>query len=117
MRKLFIYGLLVSLFPLSAFAQITTDDTGLEQTGAPIYGATPDIGEYIGTRIIAPALGVIGILFFLFMIYAGFLWMTAAGNETQVTKAKSILTNSLIGTVIIVIAYAVTRYLVGVLAF
>lgn len=118
MRKFLLLTLFLGSIPSRVFAQITPGDTGLQQTGAPIYGNTPpNIGVYIGERIVAPALGIIGVLFLLLMIYAGFLWMTAAGNETQLTKAKGILTNSLIGTFIIVLAYTLTRYFVRSLAF
>ncbi|PIR92378.1 hypothetical protein COU01_01910, partial [Candidatus Falkowbacteria bacterium CG10_big_fil_rev_8_21_14_0_10_44_15] len=52
----------------------------------------------------------LGIIFLVLVLYAGFLWMTAAGNEDQVTKAKSILTTSIIGIVIIVAAYAIVTF-------
>ena len=118
MRKLYFTAVaLLFSAPMGAFAQISVGDTGLQETGTPIYGsATPDIGTYIANFIIKPAFGVIGLLFFILMVYAGFLWMTAAGNDAQVTKAKQILTNSVIGTFVVIVAYAVTSYLVSALA-
>ncbi len=38
--------------------------------------------------IIQLALSVLGVLFVVFMIYAGYLWLTAAGNEQKVAKQK-----------------------------
>jgi hypothetical protein len=34
------------------------------------------------------ALGLVGIVVLVLVIYAGYLWMTAAGNEDQVETAK-----------------------------
>ena len=116
MKRLLSLVIILASAPLSVFAQIDREETGLTQTGGGIYGTDPDIGEFIGEKLITPAFGIIGIIFFVLMVYAGFLWMTAGGNETQVTKARTILTNSLIGTIIVVIAYAVTRFLVAALS-
>ena len=65
------------------------------------------IGNAIGT-----ALSLVGLIFLVLMVYAGYLWMTARGEEEQVTKARKIIVGSLIGIVIVVSAYAIT-YLVG----
>jgi hypothetical protein len=40
----------------------------------------------------------------LLLIYGGVFWMTARGNESQVDKAKNIITNSLVGLIIILLA-------------
>lgn len=40
-------------------------------------------------------------VFVLLMLYGGYLWMTAAGNEEQVGKAKKYIINSVIGIVIV----------------
>jgi amino acid transporter len=58
--------------------------------------------------IIRAVLSVIGVLFLILTIYAGVLWMTASGNEEQVTKAKNIIKSSLIGLIIVLAAYGIT---------
>jgi hypothetical protein len=45
------------------------------------------------------------------MIYAGILWMTAQGNEQQVSKAKNLLINATIGLIITLAAYAITSFI------
>lgn len=67
------------------------------------------LAETIGS-IIAKVLEIIGIVFLLFMIYGGWIWMKAKGNEEQVTRAREILTNSVIGILIIVTAYLLTFF-------
>ena len=111
----FLLALLVPTFlvPSFAFAQLSPDETGLDATGQEAYGELiddQDLGGYIGSRVITPLLSLVGLIFLLLMIYAGFLWMTAAGNETQVGKAKNIMTAAVIGTIIIAAAYAITNF-------
>ncbi|MBI5622057.1 hypothetical protein HY933_04320 [Candidatus Falkowbacteria bacterium] len=60
--------------------------------------------------IIRWILMVIGLVFFILIIYAGVQWMTASGNEEQLTKAKGILQSAIIGLVIVFAAYAITLF-------
>ena len=84
---------------------------GLDDVATNVYGAqkTTELEDMI-VFVINAILGLLGIIFLVLTLYAGFLWMTAAGNDEQVTKAKSILTAAIIGVVIIVAAYAITNF-------
>ncbi|MFH0856901.1 MAG: pilin [bacterium] len=57
-------------------------------------------------------LTLLSIVFVLLIIYAGFLWMSAGGNDDQVAKSKTIIKNSLIGLIIALSAYATAYYIV-----
>ena len=48
--------------------------------------------------------GFIGIILVLLVTYAGFIWMTAAGEPKKVATAKSYLINAAIGLVILLSA-------------
>ncbi len=63
--------------------------------------------------IIQLALSILGVLFVIFMIYAGYLWLTAAGNEQKVSKAKRIIFQSIIGLVLVIAAYTITYFIVS----
>ena len=56
-------------------------------------------------------LSLLGILFIILMIISGFKWMTAGGNEEQVTKARKNITSAIFGLFIILAAYAVTWFI------
>ncbi len=84
----------------------TANESGLHVKGT----VEPDISTNIGSMIGA-GLSFIGILFFILMIYAGFLWMTARGNEEQITKSMSIMMQASIGLIIVAGAYLITKYL------
>jgi len=63
--------------------------------------------------VINAVLSLLGVIFLVLVIYAGFLWMTAGGNDEQVGKAKKLLTNSIIGVVVIVAAYAISYFVLS----
>lgn len=63
-------------------------------------------------KIIGIALTLMGIILIVLIIYAGFQWMMSAGNPEKVTKARELITNALIGLIIIVLAYAIAHFVI-----
>ncbi len=112
MRKyiaLAVIGLLLS--PTLTFGQLDPSETGLESTGEEAYGTLDQsIGQWVGSKIITPALALVGVIFLVLMVYAGFLWMTAGGKSDQVQKAKDLMIRAIIGVIIISAAYAITTF-------
>jgi len=74
------------------------------------------IGSIIAL-IIQAALGLLAVIFLALMVFAGFQWMTASGNETQVKKAQDTIKTSVIGLIIVLAAYAITYFIFTVLPF
>lgn len=58
-------------------------------------------------------LGFLGLLALVMVIYGGFLYVSSAGNEENVGKAKKILMYAAIGIIVILIAYPVVNTLLG----
>lgn len=69
--------------------------------------------EMLGT-VVRAALTFVGVLTTLLIVYAGSLWMTARGNEDQITKAQNILYGSVIGLALTLGAYALSNFLVRI---
>ncbi|MCX6714246.1 MAG: hypothetical protein NTX72_00330 [Candidatus Uhrbacteria bacterium] len=63
-------------------------------------------------RGLAVLLGLIGIIFVVYIIWAGIMYMTAAGDDTKVKKAKAMITQSVIGIIIMVGAYAISNFVI-----
>lgn len=63
--------------------------------------------------VLTSALSLMGVVFLILAIYSGYIWMTARGNEEMVTKAKNTLTNSIIGLMIVLSAYAITYFVLS----
>ncbi|NCF74983.1 MAG: hypothetical protein GWO87_00635 [Xanthomonadaceae bacterium] len=60
-------------------------------------------------RVIGLFLSFLGIIFFVLMIYGGFMWMTAGGNNDKVETAKKIIANATLGLIIVLSAYVITH--------
>ena len=60
-------------------------------------------------RIINIALTVAGLIAVLFLIVGGFRYITSAGNEETAEQAKKIITNSIIGIVVIILSFVIVR--------
>lgn len=95
------------------------NDSGLSKT-AEKTGFTASIFSdnlFLGiSQVIASILSLLGIIFLGLLIYAGFTWMTAEGDESKIEKAKKIITQALIGLVIILAAYAISFFIINALA-
>ncbi len=96
------------LFVQTVFAQ----DFGINEVGAEIALPTED-PRIVAARIIRVVLGFLGIVALVIVLYGGFVWMTAAGNEERITKAKKILVNGVIGLVIIIMAFSITSFVIN----
>lgn len=108
----------MALLPLAAGAAgISGLENQLNTVGGEAFGTTAptDLLEVIGT-IINVLLGLLGIIFLLLTIYAGFLWMTASGNEEKVEKAIGILKTSIIGLIITLAAYSIAGFVIDQVA-
>ena len=88
--------------------------TGLNAVGNRLGGVstTRSLPELIG-NIINVLLGALGIIFVVLTVYAGFLWMTSAGEKDKVEKAQKILKTAVMGLVITVAAYAISSYVIS----
>lgn len=62
--------------------------------------------------VVNVALSIIGVLFTILMVYAGYTWMVARGDETKVDKAKKIITASIIGLIITLAAYSISNFVI-----
>lgn len=67
-------------------------------------------------NIIKIALGFLGTIAVILIIYAGFLWMTAAGKPDNTKKAKDIMQAAVVGLVIILISYGITVFVTNALS-
>ncbi|HCC83450.1 TPA: hypothetical protein DEP96_01215 [Candidatus Uhrbacteria bacterium] len=103
------------LVPSAHAALNLTDklDTVAGSTGAGYDQATATtLTDTIG-QLISVLLGFLGVIFLILIIYAGLLWMTAAGNEDKVKKAQGILMSSVIGLIILLSAYAISYFVIS----
>ncbi len=77
----------------------TTQGTGDEYKFAEILGL-----------VVSGFLSLLGIIFIGEIIYAGYNWMTARGEEQKIEKAHDTIRRAIIGLVVIVGAYAIWAF-------
>jgi TRAP-type C4-dicarboxylate transport system permease small subunit len=107
-----IYAAILTLGCVFVGAKVLAQsDYGLSATArsAGIDTTVKDLPPLVGS-IIGNLLSMIGVVFFVLMIYGGFLWMTARGNEDQTSKAFGTILAASIGILIVMGAYAITNF-------
>ena len=102
----------LGLIPI-ANAGLTTKAGEATRAGV---SAAPDFFQ-LALSFINFAVMAIGILGVIIFIYAGFLYLTAAGNEEKITRAKNTLLWAVVGIAVAVLGLVAVRtvnqYLVG----
>jgi hypothetical protein len=90
------------------------EDTAINREQLSGRGIMVSIPGAIG-KVLGAGLSLIGIVFLILMIYAGFRWMIARGNEADVEKAKKLIEAAIAGLVIVIAAYAITAFIGNIL--
>ena len=62
------------------------------------------------SNIITAILAVVGTVFLVLTVIAGIMWMTAAGNEEKISKAKKMIIGASIGLAVVLLAYTITYF-------
>lgn len=111
-RKISLLGLLFGGIALAGAPAVQAQiNTGIEY-GSSTGLSGGNITTMIG-RIIQAFLGILGVVALVLIIYAGFLWMTAGGNDEQITKAKRMMAQAVIGLAIVLSSFAITSFVVS----
>lgn len=98
------------LLPLAVSAQ-TVDPRQSLQTAASGTGLRTDKDPVeIIVDVINILLYFLGSIFLVLILWAGFKWMTAAGNNDAIKKSRDTIVNSVIGLIIIFASYAIVNF-------
>jgi heme/copper-type cytochrome/quinol oxidase subunit 2 len=58
-------------------------------------------------------LSLLGMIFMILIIYAGYKWMMALGREEEVSSAKEIIRSAIMGLIVVLSAYAITFFIMS----
>ena len=105
---LVVFNLCIGLSPVFAQTEPDLSTQIAQKSGFGAANATT-LSETVG-KIIRVGLGLLGTIFLVLTSYAGYLWMTAAGNDETVAKATGILKMVVIGLVIILVSYSLSYF-------
>ncbi|MEP7163035.1 MAG: MMCAP2_0565 family pilin-like conjugal transfer protein [Candidatus Moraniibacteriota bacterium] len=112
--KQFGYGIVTSsllLVPMVVSAQWNLGFINAQSAGLP----SDTIYRTIG-RIMNWLLGILGFVAIIAFVIAGILYLTAAGNEGQIEKAKNAMTYSIIGIIVALVGFVAVRAIDGLLS-
>ena len=94
----------------SRFAARAVTSSATFTPNVPIPGLFPENGQSepidanIAGRYIRALyiyfVGIVGVLAVVMIMYAGFLWITAAGNSSKISEAKEHMNGAVIGTIL-----------------
>ena len=115
-KKIFKYTKwnLVSLFLLTPlhFMYAQTGGGSVTATLDSPLGGVSSLNDFIG-KVLEVVVQIGTPIAVLFIIYAGFLFVTAQGNETKVTKAKVAFTWAIVGTAVLLGAWVLAVAIEG----
>ncbi len=109
MKKIAILGTAIAVFALTVMPALALD-VGLNY-GTYTGLGTKDIRAGV-MSIVNVMLGFLGIIAIIIILWGGFRWMTAGGNEEKVGEAKKIITAGIIGLIIIFVSYAIATFVI-----
>src|SRR3989344_5340117 len=125
MKKVFplILGLTLALHLFSAslpwpvFAASEIPDLINEQLDpiGDVYGqdqVDPNALSRTIAEVIRVILGFLGVIFLVLILYAGFMWMTSAGNDEKIATAKKTMVAAIIGAAIVLLAFAFNSFVI-----
>jgi hypothetical protein len=117
LKKTIIYIFMLFFIIASANSALALDNLSNSKTIAGSVAKNAGYSDAAGVsldstigKVIQVALSFVGVVFLILMIYGGYLWMTARGEEQTVTKAKSLIQAAVIGLIIVVMAYAISYF-------
>lgn len=102
--------------PVRADESLLSGQIGINEV-KPLFGgakAEEDPRKVIA-EIIAFALSFLAVIFLALTVFAGFKYMTSGGNQDKAREATKLLQNAIIGLVIVLAAWALTRFSIVIL--
>ena len=108
--------LAVLLLPYFVFAQTSQDKLnplkrmeGVAGQGGFAPATETSLASTAGL-IVNALFSLLGVIFLTLVIYAGYSWMTASGDENKLEKAKNTLRRAIIGLIITIGSVAIYNF-------
>lgn len=87
-------------------------NTTAQQSGIDVRQEPDAVLTNTTARIINGLLALVGVILLVLLIYGGILYMTAAGDDGRVAKAKGLMINAVIGLIVVILAYALAIFVI-----
>lgn len=120
-----INKILISLFfcavlTLAMPGKLMADTTATGTSGGDSGVVVPEFPDPLNgvsipgiiNSLIKTALSLVAGLFFVMFLWGGFQYMTAGGDAGDIKKARSTLSNAVIGIIIVLVSYGIIRFFI-----
>jgi amino acid transporter len=109
--KIILVSLFMTLLTINFASAVTAPLGNLENLGkesgfSDTQSTDVAMAENIGLGI-KTFLSILGMIFVILIIYAGYKWMMAQGDEGEIKKAKATINRAIIGLIIIIGSFAI----------
>ena len=108
--------IVILILPYFVFAETAPLDSLKTVGGFSDYAEIDDnidgnnLASYAG-KIVQAFFSLLGIIFLVLMLYSGYSWMTAAGDQGKVERAQNTIRRAIIGIIITIGSYAITQFI------
>ena len=107
--------IIILILPYFVFAQSPLDGLKKVQPDSGYAEVKDGVGENNlaanAGKIVQVFLSLLGIIFLVLMLYGGYSWMTAAGDQGKVERAQNTIRRAIIGLIITIGSYAITQFI------
>ena len=120
-KRILATSLMVGMLSMAAFAVAPAPTAyGVEEFGRGVnlfqnvsvpQQARQDLRDTI-IKVLNILLGFLGLIAVVIILAAGFMWMTAGGNEKRLETARKLLIQGFIGLVLILAAWGIAYFVV-----
>lgn len=105
-----VVGLIISIFSVAIVNVVTTAITGgVDANGIPTVAA--DSATLV--NILNVVYTWAGIIAVLMIVIGGLMYVISGGNQSNITKAKDTIIYSVVGLVVILVAFTITQFVLG----
>lgn len=98
---------------ISGASAVTSILDRMEKVSENNYDTTQNSPTAILGSVISVGLGLLGVIFVILVIAAGYKWMMAGGDAKKIDESKDSMWRAVIGLIITVSAYAIKNYVFG----
>ncbi|MCK4554678.1 hypothetical protein KAU19_07020 [Candidatus Parcubacteria bacterium] len=119
LKQILILACLIAILTLPYF--VFAQESGALKTLTTVatdggYSGTNEfsLAQILGT-VVKTFIGLLGVVFIGLIIYAGYNWMIARGEEEKLNTAKDTLKRAITGLIIVVGSYAIWKFVSGYL--
>lgn len=89
-----------------------TFNSGVTAVGSGAGVRNIGVGAFVGILVQA-VLQIVGVVFLILIVYGGFKWMSASGQQKQIEEAQKTIIHSIVGLLIVVLAYGISVFVMA----